>query len=144
MTNIVILLFIIFSLCITRIDSTHTYFRDVSNVLSSEYETKVVVDFYLREDNHAVGFKLNGVSEYENVNYIILYKDSGGLEEAIVGSINNSAGDSEIIREWLILGTCSSLGEVCVYDDVDGEIKLDINLVNSGIIEKTLQEILNI
>jgi hypothetical protein len=74
------------------------------------------VDFTLRSDRHAVSFQVNNIKKFKTISYEITY-DANGVEKGISsGSEIDLNNEDSFSRNDLILGTCSSLGEVCVYD----------------------------
>ncbi len=84
------------------------------------------LDFYLEEQKTAVGFRVSNISQYESLDYQIIYQTEG-IEKGIGGNIVLK-GENEILRNDLILGTCSQ--QVCVYDKGITEIKLNVKLTN--------------
>lgn len=107
-------------------------------VESGGEELEVGLLFYLREDEHAVGFVIEGVAGYDSLDYVIEYEHDPGIIEHIEGAIDNSSHLDEYLQEWFILGTCSDFGEVCVYDEGIGEINLTVELIVGGVPVETL------
>lgn len=93
----------------------------------AEEESLPEVDFDFREDKKAVWFEVIGVSSFDSLKYEISYNSDGG-ERGIVGEVEIN-GQEEIERRDLILGTCSSLGKVCVYDQGISKVQLKIMLI---------------
>ena len=112
------------------------------NNVSVDYWAEV--SFYLRGDNLAVGFKMQNVSPFTGIHYTIDYTHDGGLPEHIEGAIDNSGGESTILREWFALGGCSGLGEVCWNHEVEGQINLTVELLQGGIVVETLTKSISI
>lgn len=104
----------------------------------SEAEGEIELMFYLREDDHAVGFVINGVSGYDSLDYAIDYERDPGVAEHIEGSIDNSGHTDVILREWFELGTCSTEGLVCDYHEGIGDINLTIDLFVGAVPVETL------
>ena len=69
--------------------------------------------------------------------YLVDYERTDGVHQAVMGSLPTGGLDT-ITKEWLLLGTCSDLGEVCTHDDVV-KIDLVVTLLDSGVEEKVLQ-----
>jgi len=103
-----------------------------------------VLSFYPKEDKLAVGFRLQNVESYTGINYAIDYSHDGGLPEHIEGAIDNSGGESTILREWFALGGCSGLGEVCWNHEVEGQINLTVELLQAGAVVETLTKSITI
>ena len=134
-----ILPFLAVFLCTSALPANSNFIREVR--LSSSYETGIWISpelsFYLRSDGYAVGFRVNNVADFDEVKYLIDYERTDGVHQAVMGSLPTGGLDT-ITKEWLILGTCSDLGEVCTYDDVV-KIDLVVTLLDSGVEEKVLQ-----
>lgn len=96
------------------------------------------LDFYLRADRRAVGFKVTGISPYENLKYEIAYSPTNREPQGITGEINLSGGD-EVGRGDLILGTCSA-GGTCIYDSGMPTIHLKVILTGSGVADRVLEK----
>lgn len=109
--------------------------------LYSDYETSQgssfaaadwpVVSFYLREDKLYVGFKIQNAAAYNSIDYSIDYLHEG-VTQNTHGTIDNSAANPTITREWFILGGCSGLGEVCWYYEDVHQVDLSVTLHKSG------------
>lgn len=101
------------------------------------------LDFYLRADKKAVGFSITGILPFENLDYEIIYEADEGMQ-GIVGSLTIPEGEDEIIQNDLLLGTCSSLGQVCVYHTGIEVINLTVTLTGPGIPDRILEETLEL
>lgn len=97
--------------------------------------------FYENDEVTEVGFVLNNVSEYDQINYEITYEKEGGVMQGITGNIDNSQELDTILREHIILGTCSS-GGTCVYDAGIERIDLKVDLKKDTDPEITLEDFL--
>lgn len=107
-------------------------------------ESETELSFYFRDDNLAVGFNIQGVSGYDSLDYAIDYEYDPGIPAHIEGTIDNSSHNDSYVREWFLLGTCSDLGEVCVYHEGIGEITLTVDLFVGGVLQETLTQTLNL
>ncbi|OGM07985.1 hypothetical protein A2159_03835 [Candidatus Woesebacteria bacterium RBG_13_34_9] len=123
------------------IPKTNSYFSSSVNVIENRFEADKIVNFYLRADKKAVGFEVLGISEFDSLKYKISYKHNL-LDEVVQGAISLSDQNS-FKEEWVILGTCSSGGTCVYYDDID-EIFLRLDLLNSGVVEQTLNSTLSL
>ena len=103
-------------------------------------EVEPVVDFYLQKNKAAVGFKVEDVGQFNQLNYEISYK-TNGVSQGIVGTIKIE-GQNEITKEGFTLGTCSS-GGTCVYHSGIKEIKLKITLTDQNNNQKILEKMIN-
>lgn len=84
----------------------------------------VKVDLLPKNDNKAVKLTVSGLSNnIESVEYELTYTTGGGLPRGVLGKISTK-GASEISRDDIVLGTCSS-GK-CVYDP--GVTSVDLSL----------------
>jgi len=92
-----------------------------------------LVDFYFQKNKAAVGFLVSNFSDYQQLTYIISYQ-TNGKSEGITGNIALN-GTSEVKREDLILGTCSS-GGTCIYHS--GITSIDLTIILSKGDEQTL------
>lgn len=101
------------------------------------------LDFYLRADKKAVGFTVTGILPFDNLDYEIVYEADGGMQ-GIVGSLTIPEGEDEITQNDLLLGTCSSLGQVCVYHTGVEAINLTVTLSGSGIPDRILEKTLEL
>lgn len=99
------------------------------------------LDFYLMDENRAVGFKLEGddLSAFDNITYEISY-DSDSQDQAIVGEMSIDGKDVIEVND-LVLGTCSS-GGTCVYHTGINQINLTVIL--EGPIQRTLSKTLTL
>lgn len=82
-----------------------------------------------KNNNRAVMLKVKGLgADVETVEYELTYITGSGLPRGVLGKIK-SQGESELTRDEIVLGTCSS-GK-CVYDQ--GVTKVDLSLkINSA------------
>lgn len=88
-----------------------------------------VLNLFLRKDKKAVGFKVENIADYQTLKYEIVYDTADG-DKGIMGSIEIDGQDT-ILRENLVLGTCSGIeGKVCAYDQGITKITLKATLVN--------------
>lgn len=84
----------------------------------------VVVDLTAKDDNRVVVLKISGLtSDVESIQYELTYTTGSGLPRGVLGKITLQ-GEKEIIRDDIVLGTCSS-GR-CVYDIGVTEINLSL------------------
>ncbi|OGG26749.1 hypothetical protein A2960_01085 [Candidatus Gottesmanbacteria bacterium RIFCSPLOWO2_01_FULL_39_12b] len=76
--------------------------------------SEIAVDLASKSGNKAVVLKINGISsDINSIEYELIYITGSGLSRGVVGKIALK-GEKEIIRDDIVLGTCSS-GK-CVYD----------------------------
>jgi len=100
------------------------------------------LDFFLRDDKKAVGFRVERTADYESLKYEIVYDTQDG-DKGIVSNIEINGKDN-ISRENLILGTCSGVeGKVCYYDQGITEISLKITLIKQTGEEKILEKVID-
>lgn len=84
------------------------------------------VNFRLTADKKKVSFEVKNVKAFSRLAYEIVY-DTETEEKGIFGAVD--LGEEEIFsRENLVLGSCSSLGEVCTYDQGITKIHLKVVL----------------
>lgn len=77
-----------------------------------------------KNNNRIVILKIDGLSpDFESVDYELTYLTGAGLPRGVLGNIVLQ-GEKEIIRDDIVLGTCSSGN--CVYDT--GVSKVDLSL----------------
>lgn len=96
-----------------------------------------VLHFYLSADKKSVGFKITGISSYENLEYEITYSPANREPQGIIGEIKLD-GENELIKEGFILGTDSS--EDWIYDTGMTDIYLKVILTGSGMPDRTLEK----
>jgi hypothetical protein len=89
----------------------------------------VKVDLVPKSNNQSVKITVAGLSKnIESVEYELTYTTGAGLPRGVIGKISTK-GASEISRDDIVLGTCSS-GK-CVYDlgvtSVDLSLKFNTN-----------------
>lgn len=111
--------------------------ENLSNILETPLE------FSINSAGNAVSFRIENVAAWENLQYAIVYDSTGG-PQGIGPSTIAIAGQSVIERANLKLGTCSSLGEVCVYHEGVTTITLTIRLTGGGLPDRTLEETLHL
>jgi len=84
----------------------------------------IKVDLTANAANTAVTLKINGIpSGIESIEYELTYLTEGSLPRGVLGKIP-MAGETEVVRDDVVLGTCSS-GK-CVYDK--GVTSIDLTL----------------
>lgn len=90
----------------------------------------VKVDLSTKENNKVVVLKISGIpSGIELVEYEITYTTGDALPRGVLGKITVS-GEKEILRDDIVLGTCSS-GK-CVYDQGVTEVNLSLKFNSSS------------
>ena len=100
------------------------------------------LDFFLRDDKKAVGFRVERTADYESLKYEVVYDTQDG-DKGIVSNIEIN-GQDNISRENLVLGTCSGVeGKVCYYDQGITEISLKITLIKETGEEKILEKVID-
>lgn len=88
----------------------------------------IFVELIARSDNKAVELRLSGLPiDLESVEYELTYDTDSGLPRGVLGKIITD-GKSQITRDDIVLGTCSS-GK-CVYDS--GVDKVNLSLKFNG------------
>ena len=95
------------------------------------------LDFYLTPDKKSVGFKVTGISPYNQLDYQVSYSPTNREPQGIMGTIELN-GEEGIEKENLMLGTESS--DVWVYDTGMDKIYLKIILTGDGIPDRELEE----
>jgi hypothetical protein len=95
------------------------------------------LDFYLREDKKAVGFKVAGsdLATFDSLDYLITY-DSDQTEQGITGT-RVIGGANEITEDDLLLGYCTT-GGTCVY--FTGVTTINITVTLHGSTDKVLTQ----
>jgi len=84
----------------------------------------IIVELNPKSGNQAVSLKISGIPpDLESIEYELTYIAEGGLPRGVLGKITLS-GETEVLRDDLVLGTCSS-GK-CVYDK--GVTSIDLTL----------------
>jgi signal peptidase len=86
-------------------------------------------DVQLNSNNGRASFSATCLSNFSKINYELTYL-SDDLEKGLNGSIDLN-NQSEISRDNLVLGSCSSLGESCSYDSNVTNLNLKIDLTSS-------------
>lgn len=98
----------------------------------------IIVDLMAASGKQAVILKIKGLtSDIESIEYELTYMTGAGLPRGVLGKINLS-GEKEIVRDDIVLGTCSS-GK-CVYDGGVTEVNLSLKFntsSGSSIFQKT-------
>lgn len=85
----------------------------------------VVVELTSKNGNREVILKISGVpSNITSIEYELTYMTGAGLPKGVLGKITLAAGENEVTRDDIVLGTCSS-GH-CVYDT--GVTSIDLAL----------------
>jgi hypothetical protein len=140
--KIILALAIIILLGFSRLPVTGSLLLD--NEASSQNQITAgnwaVLSFYSRSGPLEVGFKILNVSSFDRIKYRIDYLHDGGLHEHIEGLIDNASGQNSIVREGLRLGGCSTLGLVCWDHEVEGDVTLEVVLMQSGVEVQTLSK----
>lgn len=84
----------------------------------------VQVDLTATRDKHAIILKISNIPQgIESIEYELTYITASDLPRGVLGKITLQ-GESEIVRDDIVLGTCSS-GK-CVYDE--GVTTVDLSL----------------
>lgn len=84
------------------------------------------IQLVLASDKKSVSFEARCIADFQKLNYEIVY-DAKPEEKGMAGSID-LRGENSVNRDNLKLGTCSSFGEVCVYDEGMTKINLKVTL----------------
>jgi|SRR3989344_7638927 len=120
------------------VPETNSVFTSSTIISTNSYEVGMNLDFYYREDKHAVGFNICGINTYDRIDYLVTYKHDL-LPEGAVGS--KTLDDENCFKEeWIILGT-SSDGIDTYFENIT-DLKIDVDLLNSEIIQKSLEKYL--
>ena len=89
----------------------------------------VVVEVIPENGNKAITLKISGIPDKTlSIEYELTYVTGDGLPRGVLGEIKLDENEKEIIRDNIVLGTCSS-GK-CVYDL--GVEKIDLSLKFNG------------
>lgn len=84
----------------------------------------IIVDLTAKDENRAIVLKIKGLTDdIDSIQYELTYTTGNGLPRGVLGKISVK-GEKEIIRDDIVLGTCSS-GR-CVYDTGVKEINLSL------------------
>lgn len=99
----------------------------------------ITVELTAKNNNRVVKLRIGGLTaDIESIEYELTYLTGTGLPRGVLGKINLS-GEKEIIRDDIVLGTCSS-GR-CVYDtgvtSVDLSLKFNSSSGISSVFQKT-------
>lgn len=98
----------------------------------------IIVDLQPKPGGQSVVLRIKGLtSDIESIEYELTYMTGGGLPRGVLGKIN-LAGEKEIIRDDIVLGTCSS-GK-CVYDTGVTEVSLSLKfntIAGARVFQKT-------
>ena len=85
----------------------------------------VKVELIPKNSNREVTLKISGIpSDITSVEYEFTYMTGAGLPKGVLGKITLKEGEREVLRDDIVLGTCSS-GH-CVYDT--GVTSIDLTL----------------
>lgn len=85
----------------------------------------VKVGLIPKNSNREVTLKISGIpSDITSVEYEFTYMTGAGLPKGVLGKITLKEGEREVVRDDIVLGTCSS-GH-CVYDT--GVTSIDLTL----------------
>jgi signal peptidase I len=139
---------LIITLQLMRLPNTNTLVRDMKTSRINSFKSSNLIiaqeslSFYFNDEKNEVGFVLDNISQYDQIKYRIEYERDGGLKEVVPGTIDNSTGANEIIREGITLGTCST-GGTCVYHQVESDINLTVELFDNTVLVKTVQQSLS-
>lgn len=100
----------------------------------------IIVDLQPKLGGQSVVLRIKGLtSDIESIEYELTYMTGGGLPRGVLGKIN-LAGEKEIIRDDIVLGTCSS-GK-CVYDTGVRQVNLSLKfntIAGARVFQKTYQ-----
>lgn len=99
----------------------------------------IVVELTSKNNNRVVKLGIKGLAaDIESIDYELTYMTGSGLPRGVLGKINLK-GEKEIIRDDIVLGTCSS-GK-CAYDtgvtSVDLSLKFNSSNGESSVFQKT-------
>jgi len=119
-------------------EGTNDAMEDAKREEKKDEKKEPVLDFFLRKDKKAVGFKVENIADYEILKYEIVYDTLDG-DKGMVSNIKIN-GKNVVLREDLLLGICSSLGQVCIYDKGITKISLQVVLTNYFGEKKILQK----
>ena len=85
----------------------------------------VKVELIPKNSNREVTLKISGIpSDFTSIEYEFTYMTGAGLPKGVLGKITLKEGEREVVRDDIVLGTCSS-GH-CVYDT--GVTSIDLTL----------------
>ena len=85
----------------------------------------VKVELIPKNSNREVTLKISGISsDITSIEYEFTYMTGAGLPKGVLGKITLKEGEREVVRDDIVLGTCSS-GH-CVYDT--GVTGIDLTL----------------
>lgn len=166
--KLLILSLLFFVTALIRIDKSYAYFFEKETVSANLSAAECFEDcgeeggglmmtvagfaqepellFYKTISLGEVGFVLNNVYEYEAFEYVVTYEhktEYGILEEAIIGRLENPEFKGTILEEGIFLGT-ETAGGTRVYHEGIETIYLKVDLIRSGVSEKTLEATLNL
>lgn len=114
-----------------------------ANLSDNDPSLNSILEFYfINDEKQAVGFSISNISFYEKLDYQITYNSEQELQ-GIIGEIEIN-GQNFITRDDFKLGTCSSLGEVCVYHTGVEIINLTVTLTGPGIPDRILEATLEL
>lgn len=100
----------------------------------------IIVELTSKNDNKAVRLKIKGItSDIDSIEYELTYLTGSGLPRGVLGKIMISSGETEITRDDIVLGTCSS-GK-CAYDtgvtSIDLSLKFNSSKGQTSVFRKT-------
>lgn len=85
----------------------------------------VKIEVTAKNSNRSITLKISGIPDGTNsIEYELTYLTGDGLPRGVLGEIRLEDNATEVIRDDIVLGTCSS-GK-CVYDT--GVEKIDLSL----------------
>lgn len=135
---VLIIILIIFSLRIIISNKPETTeLRPTPSVSLPTISDNISVDLTAKDQNRAVVLTIKGLtSDIESIEYELTYITGNALPRGVIGKIK-LRGEKEIVRDDIVLGTCSS-GR-CVYDTGVTEVNLSLKF-NSSSISKVFQK----
>jgi len=153
---------ILFAIALLRIDKSYSYFIEQVKVAATVTAAECFEEcgevftiagfieepqllFYTMGATNEVGFVLNNVYDYDAFEYELTYDhitEFGNLTEKVEGDLQNPEGKGTILEEGIFLGTETTGGTRVLHVGVE-KVNLKVNLMNSGVTEKTLDETLN-
>lgn len=101
----------------------------------------IKVDLTFRQNNQIATLKIRGLTpDMESVEYELTYLTGAGLPRGVLGKISLK-GEKEVMRDDIVLGTCSS-GK-CVYDTGVSNVDLALKF-NTASESKVFQKTYNL
>ena len=89
--------------------------------------------------DHAAAFTVTNIDHFNQLKYTLTYDSDSG--EQGIAAVKELTGETQIEVKDLLLGTCSS-GGTCVYHE--GVTKINLEVVLSGAVERTLTQTLSL